>query len=158
MADAVATQLIPPLLLLLGAWAIGALLERRHQASLRARETSPGRPPAVTLRTPPEGWVIEGAGMVTGNVVVSIDYFKRFVAGIRRVFGGRIPGYESLLERGRREALLRLEEQALAAGYHAVVGVRLETAKLANGTRTGEGTAGVEVLAYGTGLVLRRPW
>ena len=35
-----------------------------------------------------------------GNVVVSVDYFKRFVAHLRMIFGGRVHTYESLLDRG----------------------------------------------------------
>ena len=41
-------------------------------------------------------------------------------------------------------------------GYDAVVNVRLETTRMANARRGGQGTAGLEILAYGTGLKLRR--
>lgn len=43
-------------------------------------------------------------------------------------------------------------ESARSRGFGHVVGVRLETARLANGRKGGEGTAGVEILAYGTAL------
>jgi uncharacterized protein YbjQ (UPF0145 family) len=87
--------------------------------------------------------------------VVSVDYFKRFLAGLRMFFGGRVKSYESLLDRGRREALLRCKEAARAQGYQAVINVRLETSRLASSNRDGRATAGVEVLAFGTGLGLR---
>ena len=44
--------------------------------------------------------------------MVSVDYFKRFLAGLRMIFGGRVSSYESLLDRARREALLRMRLQA----------------------------------------------
>jgi uncharacterized protein YbjQ (UPF0145 family) len=91
--------------------------------------------------------------MLTGNVVVSVDYFKRFLSGLRMIFGGRVKAYESLLDRARREALLRLKETTVENGYHALINVRLETSRMAN-ARGAEGTAGVEVLAFGTALKL----
>ena len=61
--------------------------------------------------------------------------------------------WRRLTSRARREALLRLKQEAMQGGFHAVINVRLETSRLAN-ARGGEGVAGVEVLAFGTGLKL----
>ena len=47
-------------------------------------------------------------------------------------------------------------ESAKRDGYDAVVNVRLETSRLANSRRDGNGTAGVEMLAFGTGVTLHR--
>ncbi|MBT8092626.1 MAG: YbjQ family protein, partial [Gammaproteobacteria bacterium] len=52
----------------------------------------------------------------------------------------------------RREAVLRMVESARQQGYDAVINVRLETSRLANSARDGKGTAGVEMLAFGTAL------
>ncbi len=145
-----------PLLLLIVTYFIGSAIERNHFTRLRARENALRRFPAITLEHPPEDWEIEGAGLVTGSVVISIDYFKRLLSGLRGLIGGRVKSYETLLDRARREALLRLKESAGEAGYRAVINVRLETARLATSRRNGKGTAGVEVLAFGTGLALRR--
>jgi uncharacterized protein YbjQ (UPF0145 family) len=87
---------------------------------------------------------------------VSLDYFKRVIAGLRAIFGGRIKTYEPLLDRARREAVLRMKEEAREHGFDAVINVRIQTSRLANARGNGEGTAGVEVLAFGTGLVLER--
>ena len=73
---------------------------------------------------------------------------KTFVAGFRSFFGGRFRGYETLLERARREALLRLKEQADAAGSSLVIGVRFENTSIA-----GSSTPSVEVMAFGTALI-----
>ena len=72
------------------------------------------------------------------------------------LFGGRVKSYESLLDRARREALLRMKEEAVARGYAAVINVRLETTRMASSRRKGKATAGVEILAFGTGLELGR--
>ena len=53
-----------------------------------------------------------------------------------------------------REAVLRVKEQAREQGYHAVVNLRLETSRLASSRRNGKGTAGIEILAFGTALKL----
>jgi uncharacterized protein YbjQ (UPF0145 family) len=145
-------------LMLVLAFVIGEIIERRHVKSIRARERRWSRLPAVTLeRLPtPEGWTQEHSGLVTGHVVVSVDHFKRFVAGLRAIFGGRVRAYESLMDRARREAVLRAKQNAIAQGYHAVVNLRLETARLANARRNGKGTAGIEVLAFGTGIRLEK--
>ena len=145
-----------PLLLLVVTYFIGSAIERKHFTRIRAREYALRRFPAITLEHPPEDWEIEEVGLVTGSVVISIDHFKRFLSALRGLVGGRVKSYETLLDRARREALLRLKESAREAGYRAVINVRLETSRLANGRRNGKGTAGVEVLAFGTGLALRR--
>jgi uncharacterized protein YbjQ (UPF0145 family) len=151
-------NLIIVLVTLVLAFGIGEWIERRHYKSIRAREVECKDLPAVTLeRLPiPEGWRYQSAGMMTGHVVISVDYFKRFVAGLRQLFGGRIRTYETLMDRARREAILRLKENALNEGYHAIVNLRIESSRLASSTRQGRGTAGVEVLAFGTGIRMKK--
>jgi uncharacterized protein YbjQ (UPF0145 family) len=56
------------------------------------------------------------------------------------------------LERARREAILRMTEEAQQQGFDAIFNVRLETSRLANARRDGKGVAGVEMLAYGTAV------
>ena len=141
------------LVLLLIAFFTGEWLERRHFKSIRSREGRWQRLPAISFRTTPPAWQVTDTGLVMGNTVVSVDYFKRFLAGLRMIFGGRVRSYETLLDRARREALLRLKKDAIDRGYHAVINVRLETSRMANG-KGGQGTAGVEILAFGTGLKL----
>ncbi len=146
---------IPLALLLLG-YFVGGAVERRHYASIQERELRWRSLPAVNFRTVPGGWIVDDATLVLGNVVISVDYFKRFLAGLRMLFGGRVKVYESLMDRARREALVRLKVETVERGYHALVNVRMETSQLASG-RGGSGVAGIEVLAYGTALKLRTP-
>ena len=147
-------NLILTLLLLIAAYLVGSYLERRHFASIREREESMRGYPVTTFEALPESWQVGASELVAGNVVVSLDYFKRVIAGLRSLIGGRVKTYEPLLERARREAVLRMLTQARERGYDAVVNVRLETSRLANARGNGEGTAGVEMLAFGTAIKL----
>lgn len=141
---------------LLVTYFIGSWLERRHYEDIKAREKQYRGFPMVTFKTVPDGWQVESTHLAQGSVVISVDYFKRFIAGLRGLVGGRIKTYEPLLDRARREALLRLIENSKANRCDAVINVRLETARLANARRNGEQTAGLEMLAYGTGLRLSK--
>ncbi len=141
-----------PFLVLMGAYFIGSWIERRHFREIEKREKALKGMPVTTFELLPTNWHISRAELVSGSVVVSLDYFKRVIAGLRGIFGGRIKTYEALLERARREALLRMNEAARAKGLNAVINVRLETSRLANARNDGKGTAGVEMLAFGTGL------
>ncbi len=140
--------------MLLGAWISGRILERRHLANLLLLESGSRDLLAVTIEDLPPDWHVESCELVMGNVVISLDYFKRFAAGIKGIFGGNIRAFEPLLERARREALVRMKGVAQARGYDTVINVRLETATMASARGDGKGTAGVEILAYGTAISL----
>lgn len=131
---------------------VGRTLEQRHFASLREREARSRHVMAVTLRTMPGISGAHQATLVTGAVCVSIDYFKRFSAGFRFLFGGRVSAYETVIDRARREAILRMKELAMAQGYEAILCVRIETARIASSRNDGKGTAAMEVVAYGTAV------
>ena len=110
--------------------------------------------PAIASRFPPSEPVYDQA-LVIGSVVVSVDYFKRFVAALRNIFGGRVTPYETLLDRARREAMLRMKAQAQALGAEMVFNIKYETASISKGATQTIGS--VEVLAYGTALIGTKP-
>ncbi len=144
------------LLLLLATYVTGSFVEKRHFEKLRKREQWSRKMIVTNIRTLPPDWRVASSGLVTGSVVISVDYFKRLLAGLRGFFGGRIRSYEPLLDRARREAIMRMKEAALSKGYKAVVNLRLETSRLASTRKKGKGTAGVEILAFGTGIKYTR--
>jgi len=146
---------IPAFLLALG-YVAGTTAEQNHYKSIRVRELRFRRMPTTNLRRPPAHWRVESVSLVCGHTVVSVDYFKRFLARLRRLVGGRVRAYESLLDRARREAVLRMKEEAAKGGYDAVINVRLESTNIAAPLRNDRGTAGVEILAFGTALKLAR--
>jgi len=145
-----------PLTILIVAYLVGNFIEKKHFRRIVRREKALHGFPVTTFQTLPSGWQVGRVEMVSGNVVVSLDYFKRIIAGLRGLIGGRIKTYEPLLERARREALLRMVECAKQDGYDAVINVRLETSRLANARGNGKGIAGVEMLAFGTAITLNQ--
>ena len=128
---------------------IGAHVERKHYASIRAREAALARLPAMASRTLEADKIVAEARLVTAEVVITQDYFKRFLAGLRNIFGGRVRSYETLLDRARREAVLRLKEQA--AGAHVIANLRLETSAIMKDSAKNKNVA-VCVIAYGTAV------
>jgi len=145
-----------PLLILIVAYIVGNFIEKKHFRRIIRREKALHGFPVTTFQALPSDWQVGRAEMVTGSVVVSLDYFKRIIAGLRGLVGGRIKTYEPLLERARREAILRMIERAKKGGYDAVINVRLETSRLANAKGNGHGIAGVEMLAFGTAITLNQ--
>ena len=138
--------------MLLVAWISGHILERRHLNNLLLLESGSSDVLAMTIEDLPPDWHVESCELVMGNVVISQDYFKRFAASIKGIFGGNIRVLEPLLERARREALIRMKGVAHARGYDTIINVRIETATLARARSDGKGTAGVEILAFGTAI------
>jgi len=138
-------------LLVLG-YVFGQMAEKRHFRSIIEREQELRAVLCFTERNLPEMGDV-GSSLVCGNVVISIDFFKKFVAGLRNLVGGRVSSYESLLERARREAILRMKAEAKALGAHSVWNVRLETSSITKDASQGVGA--VEVLAYGTAITPR---
>ena len=147
-------HILIPLLALVFAYFVGAYLEGRHFRNIKEREKGLRGYPATTFETLPDSWRVGRSQLVAGSVVVSLDYFKRVIAGIRAIFGGRIKTYEPLLDRARREALLRMLEAAKQGGFDAVINIRLETSRIANTQGEKQRTAGVEMLAFGTAVTV----
>jgi len=146
-------DLILFLVLLTLGYGVGQYAERRHYRSRLEREARLNALPAIASRYPP----IEphyGQSLVIGSTVVSVDYFKRFLAALRNLFGGRVTSYESLLDRARRESLLRMKQQAADLGAAMVFNVKYETASISKGR--GNTIGSIEVLAYGTALIEQR--
>lgn len=150
-----AIQIGVPALLVVLAYFTGSAVERRHYRSIRLRERRGRSFPLLTFREVPPGLVVTDSTLVTGSVVISLDHFKRFVARLRNLVGGRVAAYETLLDRGRREAVLRLQEAAFESGHRAVINLRIEVFPV-SGSEEGPGAGGIEVLAYGTALRLAR--
>jgi uncharacterized protein YbjQ (UPF0145 family) len=141
------------LILMLLGYGFGRLAEKNHYTRIIQRERRLRKLPAVSSKKLPKMTNMENA-LVAGNVVISIDYFKHFLASLRNFFGGRVTAYESLLDRARREAILRMKEQAHAMGGKVIFNVKLETSSIYKGRRNSIGS--VEMLAYGTVLIPRR--
>lgn len=137
-------------ILLLVCFITGRSIEKWHFASIRKREQELQHILTYATRYPPDIVSRQDGELVFGCAVISSDYFKQFVAGLRNLVGGRFHGYETLIDRARREAILRMKENARAAGYQLIVNVKLESTSIAGG-RQGSAPA-FELFAYGTAL------
>ena len=144
-------ELIAILVLLAIGYFTGQYLEKRHYKSIFRREAELRGLAAVATTLLPETKREPRTTLVMGNCVISVDYFKRFVAGLRNLVGGRIIPYETLVDRARREAVLRMKEQARSEGATLVFNVKIETSSISKGRRGAIGS--IEVLAYGTALM-----
>ncbi len=126
----------------------GKLNEKRHYRSIHAREKAASAIPTTTFKTLPKEMISKHCELASGSVVISIDYFKRFLSGFRLTFGGEMNSYSSLIDRARREAVLRMQESHPGASFF--LNVRIETSSIGNGSDKGVGS--IEVLAYGTAI------
>ncbi len=144
---------IPLVLIILG-YFMGTHFEKRHFQSIIIRERAFLNKPAVTFDESddtvfPLDPSICDTRLVGGSVVISVDYFKRFLAGLRGIVGGRLTSYETLVDRARREAVLRMKEESGDADR--IANLRIETSTLSSG----RGIGAVEVHAYGTAIYTR---
>jgi uncharacterized protein YbjQ (UPF0145 family) len=130
----------------------GTFNEKRHYRSLRKREEQLADIMVMTVEEGVDYESRQRSELVTGSVVISIDYFKRLLGALRNIFGGRVVSYESLVERARREAILRMKEEAAGQGYERVVNLRLETAAIGFRANQKQQVGSVEAIAYGTAL------
>lgn len=94
--------------------------------------------------------IVEYYGVITAEVILGVNIFRDFLAGIRDIVGGRVGSYEKELAKGRKIAFEELERQATALGADAVVGIDI-----------GYESVGKEkilmVLVSGTAVKLSRP-
>ncbi|PHS23175.1 MAG: hypothetical protein COA83_10590 [Methylophaga sp.] len=142
-------ELIITLILISLGYFFGHRAEKKHYKSIIAREKVMNSLPAIASRMPPQDGAYDQM-LVSGNVVIANDYFKMFVAGLRNLFGGQMRSYETLLDRARREAILRMKDEAKALGAQAVFNVKYETSNISGQTK--KRMPVIEVHAYGTAL------
>lgn len=137
-----------PILTLIVAFVIGSWQERKHFASLKEDEARYADIMVTDLKRLPSNWQVKDAVLVCGEVVIANDKFKLWMAGWVNLFGGRVFTYETLLERARREAIVRMQREANELGANAVWNVRILTAMIGGG---------VEAMAFGTAVTADLP-
>lgn len=138
----------PLLILFVVGWFFGTRHERQHLARLKISEQELSHIIVSTERFYRPKMTADTQGeLVLGSVVIAQDYFKMIIARVLSFFGKNLTTYETLLDRARREALVRMRTQAQAAGYNHVYGLRLEVSNI---NQLG---SMVEAIAYGTAVV-----
>lgn len=131
---------------------VGGANERRHFSDLRKREDLlrdmlqtqiKTFPFAAPSHLPPQ--------MIVAEVVIASDYLKTFLSGLRKFFGGEMKSYQTMLVRARREAILRVLEQARSLGYNAICNLRLDSADIGGQAQSNRrGSAMASVIASAT--------
>jgi uncharacterized protein YbjQ (UPF0145 family) len=132
------------------AYFIGTAIEKKHFRDIIEREKKLLHLPAVTSKSFLEDRPVARIKFVSGNVVIACDYFKAVVASLASFFGMRIVVAESLMDRVRREAILRMKQQA--PGADIILNLRISTTKI--GDR--QNTSCVEAYAYGTAIYYQK--
>lgn len=143
-------DIIVILILLALGYGFGSFREKRHYQSILEREEQLREVMIFDTRFCADPVQNSGGTLVHGNVVISSDYFKMFVASLKKLVGGRLKSYESLLDRGRREAVLRMKQQAHSLGADQVINVKFETSSISKGAQGNLGS--IEVLVYGSAI------
>ena len=103
----------PLVILFVVGWFFGARHERQHLAQLAISEKQLNHIIVSTERFYQPALADGTQGeLVLGSVVIAQDYFKMVIARVLSIFGKNLTTYETLLERARREALVRMRTQA----------------------------------------------
>ncbi len=126
-------------------WSLATFLERRHNNQMSKREKLLADIKISTRKTAPKN--AKDGILIYGSVVVAHDYFRTFFIMFRKLIGGNIKAYERLVARGRREAYIRMREDARLRGFDHVINVRFTGSHVA-----GRFLSAVEMVAYGTGV------
>lgn len=133
----------------------GSLAERRHYRRLKEEEAALRDILVFNERHLPSDVQWQRGSLVAGSVVIGEDYFKRIAASLKSIFGGRLTSYESLMDRGRREAVVRMKQAAKKQGASMVFNVRFETSSLSEVVAGQRASFSAEFIAYGTAIVPR---
>lgn len=70
--------------------------------------------------------IAEYKGVVFGEVISGVNFFKDFAAGIRNFIGGRSGSYEDELVKARGNAMDEMASRARDMGADAVVGIDID--------------------------------
>ncbi len=130
----------------------GSIIEKRHFEKIKKREIALIKKPIINFgaKTWNTNRKIKKIELVTGECVISGDYFKNFVASLKNIFGGRLTTFESILDRGRREAILRMREKAIGANF--IINTRIESIMINDTYNPQESVPQCAIIAYGTAI------
>ncbi len=133
----------------------GSIAEKKHYQSIIEREKETLNLPAVTIKNAVDiNEEVLDSKLVMGSAVISNDYFKRILASLRNIFGGEVMSYETLVDRARREAILRMKH--MAAGSDIILNTRIETSSIGKSANKGKSIGSVEAFAYGTAVTITK--
>jgi uncharacterized protein YbjQ (UPF0145 family) len=135
----------------------GTIAERSHLANLAEREQNNGPFLVTQLKSFP-AYASGGPApqLIVAEAALSSDYFRSFLASLRRLFGGEVKSFHKLLQRARREATQKVIEQSRQLGYNAICNLRLDAADI-GGNSKARGAAIVCIIASATAYHFEAP-
>lgn len=90
-------------------------------------------------------------GIISGEVVYGVNFFRDLLTGVRDIVGGRSGSLQNVLRDARKTVLTELKREAPRCGADAVIGVTVNYQELAGG-----GKEMVLLAAVGTAVTLKR--
>ena len=104
--------------------------------------------PVYTLDTIQGYRIKEVKGLVRGNTIRARNFLKDIIAVLRTLIGGEVTEYTKMMTESREQALDRMKHEAITSGANAIIGLRITTSMVMQGT--------AEILAYGTAVILEK--
>jgi uncharacterized protein YbjQ (UPF0145 family) len=144
-----------PFFILGTCWSVGLWIEHRHLKSLAIRESRLAHIIVTDLGRIPGANTVDEATLVAGEVVLAADRYNSFLAVLKQFVGGEMRSLHTLATRARREAVVRMLEEAQLLGATEVHNVRLDTANIVNRSRVKKNIA-AEIVATGTAISRRQ--
>lgn len=136
---------------------IGKIKELLHYRSIRKREKHYIDMPVIAMRHPYADSEIGDSKFVYGEAAIAVDYYKVFMAMLLSIFGLELYVYESLLDRARREAILRMKLLTSKIGGDAIVNLKVEPLLFSkSSSQRVNHTTCVAVIVSGTAVELKR--
>ncbi len=146
-------DLIILIIVLIVCYFTGKMVEKNHYKRIKERELLLIKKPYVSFgKNILNKKSVASAQLVASTVVIGCDRFRTFLAGLRNIFGGHVSTFESLLDRGRREAMLRIREQAAKIGADIVINVKVDSVTLDPIEYSKSNAPKTCVTAYGTAI------
>jgi len=91
--------------------------------------------------------IARSVGLVKGSTIRARHLGRDIMAGLRGMVGGEITEYTKMMAEAREQAIQRMVEDAEKQGANAIISMRFTTSMVMQSAS--------EILAYGTGVVLK---
>jgi uncharacterized protein YbjQ (UPF0145 family) len=146
-----ATLFIPLTSWGLGRWYQGRLLkvldgkEKQQGSLLKSNKSLSTSSPMATMNA-------SSSTLLHVSICVGPSWGQMFFMWVKSLFGGRLHSYDTVLDFGRREVLMRLHQQANELGCASIVNIRIETSVISFAKNDKSKQSSVEFLAFATGL------
>ena len=92
--------------------------------------------------------ITESLGLVKGQIVMSKNIGRDFMASLKTIVGGEIVGYTEMITSARQLATKRMVDDAKALNADAIIGIRYGSSQVMNGA--------AEIIAYGTAVKIKK--